>query len=70
MIRTRLQVAAGLNYDVFLKYLEWMISKDLVLMVSGEDGHERVLLTQKGIDSYTKLVRWINDFVREVEIPR
>jgi predicted transcriptional regulator len=69
MIRTRLQVAAGLNYDVFTKYLEWMLSKNLVSMVPGDDGHERVLLTEKGMESYAKLVRWINEFVRGVHIP-
>ena len=69
MVRTRLQVAAGLNYDVFIKYLEWMLSKDLVSMIPGDDGHERVLLTEKGTESYTKLVRWINEVVRGVHIP-
>ena len=69
MVRTRLQVAAGLNYDVFIKYLEWMLSKDLVSMIPGDDGHERVLLTERGMESYTKLVRWINEVVRGVHIP-
>jgi predicted transcriptional regulator len=69
MGRTRLQVVAGLDRDVFIKFLEWMLSKDLVSMIPGDDGHERILLTEKGMESYTKLVRWINEVVRGVHIP-
>ena len=30
MLKTRLQVAANVNYDVFSRYLAWMLAKGLV----------------------------------------
>lgn len=63
MVKTRLQVAANVNYDVFSKYLAWMQAKDLVFLESNPDGHERVALTPKGAEAYRKLVQWINEVV-------
>lgn len=63
MVKTRLQVAANVNYDVFSRYLAWMVSKELVRLESNPDGHERVLLTAKGADAYRRLVQWVNDVV-------
>jgi predicted transcriptional regulator len=51
------------NYDVFSKYLTWMIERDLVKLVESEDGHDRVLLTGKGEESYRKLVQWMNEVI-------
>ena len=65
MLKTRLQVAAGVNYDLFTRYLEWMQAKGLVTMESSEDGHERVILTSKGEEAYKKLVQWINEVIHE-----
>lgn len=69
MARTRLQVASDLNYDVFTKYLDWMLSRELVSMTPGDDDLEMIPLTEKGVESYTKLVRWINEIIRGVEFP-
>lgn len=63
MIKTRLQVAASVNYDVFSKYLAWMRSKGLVAVEDNPDGHERLVLTSKGAEAYRKLVQWINEVV-------
>ena len=30
VLKTRLQTACNLNYDTFLRYLEWMSERDLV----------------------------------------
>jgi len=65
MLKTRLQVAANVNYDVFAKYLAWLVSRDLVLLVGGEDGHERVTLAEKGRKAYRRLVEWMDEFSRE-----
>ncbi|OGS50366.1 MAG: hypothetical protein A3K65_08345 [Euryarchaeota archaeon RBG_16_68_12] len=65
MRKTRLQVAANVNYDVFSRYLEWMRGKGLVSVENSPDGHERVALTPKGYEAYRRLVQWINEVVRE-----
>lgn len=62
MLRTRLQVAIGTNFDVFSKYLGWMHERGLVSIVE-EEGHQKVLLTEEGRDSYRRLVIWINETV-------
>jgi predicted transcriptional regulator len=62
MLKTRLQIACGVNYDVFTKYLEWMLHRELVSLVP-EDGHELVSITAEGEETYRKLVRWINEFI-------
>ncbi|HEY4705156.1 MAG TPA: winged helix-turn-helix domain-containing protein [Thermoplasmata archaeon] len=65
MLKTRLQVAANVNYDVFSRYLAWMLAKGLVSLENFPDGHERVALTAKGYEAYRRLVQWINEVVRE-----
>lgn len=64
MLKTRLQVATNLNYDVFRKYLSWMVERGLVSFENSADGHEKVALTPKGEEAYRKLVQWINEVVR------
>ena len=63
MLKTRLQVAANVNYDVFQRYLEWMRGRGLVSLENSPDGHERVTLTAKGREAYRKLVQWVNEVV-------
>lgn len=64
MLKTRLQVAANVNYDVFSRYLTWMLSRGLVVLENSPEGHERVVLTAEGKEAYRRLVEWINEFVR------
>lgn len=63
MLRTRLQVAANVNYDILRRYLTWMRERDLVDVRESEDGHERVGLTSKGRRAYVRIVQWINEVV-------
>jgi len=63
MLKTRLQVGANVNYDVFTRYLSWLLARSLVVLENSPDGHERVALTPKGYESYRKLVQWINELV-------
>lgn len=63
MLKTRLQVASRVNYDVFRRYLAWMTSKGLVEVRNCEDGHERVSLTHEGDEAYRRLVQWVRDFI-------
>ncbi|MHC1709011.1 MAG: winged helix-turn-helix domain-containing protein [Methanomassiliicoccales archaeon] len=62
MLKTRLQTAIGTNYDVFSRYLDWMLEKGLVTLIE-QDGHQKVELTDEGRDSYRRLVQWINETV-------
>jgi len=64
MVKTRLQIAANVNYDVFSKYLSWLISRKLVILVGSQGSHERVAITEKGRAAYRRLVEWIDEFVR------
>ncbi len=64
MLKTRLQVAANVNYDVFSRYLSWMLDRGLVALENSPDGHERIALTPKGHEAYRRLVQWINEVVR------
>ncbi len=63
MLKTHLQVAANVNYDVFLRYLSWMHERGLITMENSADGRERVALTPKGHEAYRRLVQWINEMV-------
>lgn len=63
MLKTRLQVAANVNYDIFNRYLAWLLQRGLVSVENSADGHDRVSLTPKGYEAYRKLVRWIDEVV-------
>ena len=63
ILRTRLQLASRVNYDTFTRYLDWMMAKQLVQLVPLENGHDGVVLTPKGEESYGSLVRWINEII-------
>ncbi|MGB2580932.1 MAG: winged helix-turn-helix domain-containing protein [Thermoplasmata archaeon] len=63
MLRTRLQVAANVNYDIFRRYLVWMAERRLVEVQSFDDGYERVVLTAEGMEAYKRLVQWINEMI-------
>ncbi|HKZ48038.1 MAG TPA: winged helix-turn-helix domain-containing protein [Thermoplasmata archaeon] len=62
MLKTHLQVASNVNYDVFRRYLGWMAERGLVAMEDSSRGHERVSLTAKGHEAYRRLVEWIREF--------
>jgi predicted transcriptional regulator len=61
--KTRLQMAVGLNYGTFKKYLEWMRDRDLIAISSDGDGSEHITLTKRGYDSYDQIVNWINGMI-------
>jgi predicted transcriptional regulator len=63
MLKTRLQIAANVNYDVFSKDLAWCLARGLVALESSPDGHERVTITEKGKSAYRRLLEWINEYV-------
>jgi len=65
ILKTRLQVATNVNYDVFRRYVSWMSEHGLVGVDNSLDGHERLVLTTKGQEAYKKLVQWINEVIHE-----
>jgi predicted transcriptional regulator len=64
LLRTHLQVASNVNYDIFTRYLDWLQGKGLVSLESSDDGHVRVALTREGGEAYRRVVQWINEVVR------
>jgi predicted transcriptional regulator len=63
VLKTRLQIGAHVNYDVFVRYLDWMIRKGLVRFEKNTDDHEGVRLTEKGEEAYKRLVQWMNEVI-------
>ncbi|MGA1873205.1 MAG: winged helix-turn-helix domain-containing protein [Thermoplasmatota archaeon] len=61
--KTRLQMAVGLNYGTFKRYLLWMVERDLLSLTAEEDRSEYVALTTKGLESHHQIVGWIKDVV-------
>ncbi len=53
---TQLQMATGLNYNVFTKYLNWLEERNLVIIEDKDKPHKTIKITQKGIDLYKRLV--------------
>lgn len=64
MLRTHLQLAANVNYDIFARYLDWMRDRNLVDLEDSADGHVRVRLTPGGREAFRKIGQWINEVVR------
>ncbi len=63
MLKTRLQIASRVNYDLFRRYTSWMTDRGLIVFENCDDGHERISLTPKGEEAYRKLVQWINEVI-------
>ena len=62
MKKTHLQMASRLNYPAFIRYLKWLVEKKLVRIVEDRDG-EYVELTQKGRESYDRIVLWLKEYI-------
>jgi predicted transcriptional regulator len=61
--KTELQMAVGLNFNVYTKYLDWLEMKELVHIVEEDERSKYVSLTPKGMDTYKTLVKWIKDVI-------
>ncbi len=61
--KTELQMAVGLNFNVYTKYLDWLESKNLIHVTEQDERSKYVALTPKGIETYKTLVKWIKDVV-------
>lgn len=63
MLRTHLQLASNMSYDSLVRYLDWMEDRNLVALERAEDGHEVVVLTEKGRKAYGTIALWVNEYV-------
>jgi predicted transcriptional regulator len=67
MKKTPLQMSVGLNYQTFLKYLDWLEKHDLI-KITVDDGTERIKLSEKGMDAHKRLVEWIKDTMKGLKL--
>jgi predicted transcriptional regulator len=67
MKKTPLQMSVGLNYQTFIKYLNWLQKHELVNIIT-DDQTERIKLTEKGIDAHKRLVEWIKETMKGLKI--
>lgn len=58
--KTNLQNAVNLNYNVYMKYLDWLLKKEWVTIIE-RDGTKIVKITAKGVDVYENIVKWIDE---------
>lgn len=59
--RSSLQRAAGVNYDVFRRYLKLLEDRELVRVEAVDEGSDRIRLTRAGRDARQELVAWLQD---------
>lgn len=63
--RSNLSVRTGMAYDRLINYVKWMSDRCLVI---NDDGIIRI--TEKGMQSYGKLVSWIMEYVGKLNFPK
>ncbi len=61
-------MSVRLNYQTFLKYLEWLENHGLVKVIKDDDGNDRILLSEKGIESHKRLVEWIKETMKDLKL--
>ncbi len=59
--RTQLQIASGMNYTQFRRYLELALTHGLLVLDEGKPGSPTVELTPKGYDALMFLVRGMRE---------
>ncbi|MBU7004649.1 MAG: hypothetical protein HXS50_03725 [Theionarchaea archaeon] len=65
MKRTHLANRTGLNYTDFKNYLEYLIDRELLEIMTVEDGGERVAITPKGRQLYREILLPFSDILRD-----
>lgn len=61
---TQLQLASGMNYTQFERYLDWLIARELVLVRPTEDGRS-IEISAKGAEALRFLAHGIRELLRE-----
>lgn len=65
--KTPLQLAAGVNYTVFSRYLDRLVQRGLVKVSVDDQSAEWISLTPRGAESLGFLVRGISRVVKPVD---
>ena len=55
-------MAVKLNYDVYMKYFNWLEEKGLITTYT-ENGHQYVKITTEGVEVYNTIVVWIKETI-------
>ncbi|MCI4320399.1 MAG: winged helix-turn-helix domain-containing protein [Thermoplasmata archaeon] len=68
--RTQLQLASGVNYSQFARYLEFLQQRGLVTLRTVDDGAESIDLTPKGYDAMMFIAKAIRDLLGDDYVKR
>lgn len=69
MRRTNIQTKLGVNYPRFTEYLEWLVARGFVMRGDDhEDGGEMYRLTDKGTETYHRIVDWIRETMEGIRL--
>ena len=68
MKKTHLQMSVRLNYQTFLRYLKWLKDHELIKIITNDDGNDRIVLSEKGIESHRRLVEWIKETMKDLKL--
>lgn len=60
VLKTRLQTAVGLNFDNFLKYLQWLKERGFV-EVDNRENHEYIKISRNGYDAFKSILKLFED---------
>lgn len=63
--KTNLATNAEISYDNLIKYMQWMIPKDLLV-----EEDNQIVITDKGVKTYNELVSWIVEYVGKLKFGR
>ena len=66
LLKTQLQQAAGVNYTVFTRYLEFLLERQLASLIIGVSVGERIELTPKGERAYDYLSSGLAEILGQV----
>ena len=61
--QTELQMAVGLNFNVYSKYLTWLKEKGMIAVKESGDKKKTIAITEKGVTAYKTLATWIKDVI-------
>ena len=64
--KAELQMASNLNFDIYSKYLNWIVEKELIKIEKLSERNIKVKITQKGLKTYDIMVEWIKENVGEL----
>jgi predicted transcriptional regulator len=64
--KSELQMASNLNFDIYSRYLSWMVEKELLEIEKLAERNIRVKIKQKGLKTYDIMVEWIKENVGEL----